>query len=577
MIKKLVFTDAAPLPIFKSLKEQLGIRDVFVHLLIQRGINTYEEARRFFRPDPTHLHDPFLMKDMHKAVSRVARAIERNEKVLIYGDYDVDGTTSVAAMFSFFQKKLHYPHVELYIPDRYTEGYGVSFRGVEFARDEGFTLILALDCGVKSADKISKALDYGIDFIVCDHHLPGETMPPAFAMLNPKQPDCTYPFKELAGCGIGFKLMQALCIQNNLNPEDAYEFLDLAAISACADIVPLTGENRTITALGLERMKCGLRPGIKALLDKASFRNPALSVEDIVFVIAPRINAAGRLKHGKAAVELLIADEEEAAGFNAEELNTNNKDRKELDRQITREALSLIENAPEYKERLSTVVFQPHWHKGVVGIVASRLIEVHYKPTVVLTESNGKATGSARTVEGFDLYAALEECIDLFENFGGHMHAAGLTMKPERVDEFIRRFDESVKKRITPEQLIPSVKIDAELSILDVTDSLFRLLKQFAPFGPGNMNPVFLSEEVSIYNNSLRIVGENHLQMQIYVPGKSQVALKAIAFKQAHRYEEIQNRGKFRICYSITENVFRPSEDREIRTLDLEIKEVVLV
>jgi single-stranded-DNA-specific exonuclease len=577
MTKQLVFPPTPPVDVFKSIKEQLGIRDVFVNLLIQRGVITFDDARKFFRPEAAHFHDPFFMKDMDKAVQRIGRAMERKEKILIYGDYDVDGTTSVAAMFSFFQNALGYHEVQFYIPDRYTEGYGVSFHGVEFAREEGFSLIITLDCGVKSADKISKALDYGIDFIVCDHHLPGETLPPAFAMLNPKQADCSYPFKELAGCGIGFKLMQALCIHNNLDQEAAYEFLDLAAISACADIVPLTGENRTITALGLERMKKKVRPGIRALLDKASFRNPTLSVEDIVFVIAPRINAAGRLKHGKAAVELLIADEAEAAGFNAEELNTNNKDRKELDKQITREALSLIENDPDYQGRRSTVVFQSHWHKGVVGIVASRLIEVHYKPTVVLTESNGKATGSARTVEGFDLYAALEECIDLFENFGGHMHAAGLTMRPERVDEFVRRFDESVKRRITADQLTPVVKIDAELSILDVTDSFFRLLRQFAPFGPGNMNPVFLSEEVCIYNNSLRIVGENHLQMQIYVPGKSQVAFKAIAFKQAHRYEEIQNSGKFRICYSVNENVFRPSEDREIRTLDLEVKEIVII
>lgn len=576
MTKQLVFPELPPPEIFQSLKEQLGIRDVFVNLLIQRGINTFEDARKFFRPEAAHFHDPFLMKDMDKAVHRIQRAMERGEKILIYGDYDVDGTTSVAAMFSFFRNELGYKELQFYIPDRYTEGYGVSFRGVDYAREEGFSLIIALDCGVKSVDKISKAQDYGIDFIVCDHHLPGENMPPAFAMLNPKQPGCTYPYKELSGCGIGFKLMQALCIHQNLDQEAAYEFLDLSAISACADIVPLTGENRTITALGLERMKRGLRPGIKALLDKASFRNPALSVEDIVFVIAPRINAAGRLKHGKAAVDLLIADEEEAAEFNAEELNTNNKDRKELDKQITREALSLIENTPENEERLSTVVFQPHWHKGVVGIVASRLIEVHYKPTVVLTESNGKATGSARTVEGFDLYAALEECADLFENFGGHAHAAGLTLFPERVDEFIRRFDQSVKNRITPEQLTPKVKIDADLSILDVNDSFFRLLRQFSPFGPGNLNPVFLSEEVWVYNNNLRIVGDNHLQMQVYVPGKSQMAFKAIAFKQAHRLEEIQQKGKFRMCFSINENIFRPSEDKEIRTLDFDVKELVI-
>ncbi len=576
MAKKIVFPPPVPSDVFQQLKQQLGIRDVFVKLLIQRGIHTFEEARNFFRPSADHFHDPFLMKDMDKAVSRITRALARGEKILIYGDYDVDGTTSVAAMFSFFRDKLQYPDIGFYIPDRYTEGYGVSFRGVEFARDEGYTLIIALDCGVKSVDKISRALDYGIDFIVCDHHLPGEELPPAFAMLNPKQADCGYPFKELSGCGIGFKLMLALCNVRELSPENAYEYLDLAAISACADIVPLTGENRTITALGLQRLEQDLRPGIKALLDKAAFKNKSLSVEDVVFVIAPRINAAGRLKHGKAAVELLIADAEEAAVFNAEELNTQNKDRRELDKQITLEALSLLEKDPGYMERRSTVVFQPHWHKGVVGIVASRLIEVHYRPTVVLTESNGKVTGSARSVRGFDLYAALEECADLFENFGGHMHAAGVTMMPDRVTDFIHRFDASVKERITEEQLIPVVEVDAELSITEVNDSFYKLLKQFAPFGPGNMNPVFLSEELKIYNDNLRIVGENHLQMQVYVPGKSSTAFKAIAFKQAHRLEEIQKKGRFRICFSVNENVFRPSEDREIRTLDLDVKEIVI-
>lgn len=575
MTKKIVFPPPVPADVFQQLKRQLGIRDVFVKLLIQRGIRTFEDARNFFRPSTDHFHDPFLMKDMDKAVSRILRALSRGEKILIYGDYDVDGTTSVAAMFSFLRDKLHYSHIGFYIPDRYTEGYGLSFRGVEFARDEGYTLIIALDCGVKSADKISRALDYGIDFIVCDHHLPGEELPPAFAMLNPKQAGCGYPYKELSGCGIGFKLIQALCREKGLPPETAFGYLDLAAISACADIVPLTGENRTITALGLKRLEQEMRPGIKALLDKASFRNKSLSVEDVVFVIAPRINAAGRLKHGKAAVELLIADAEEAAAFNAEELNIQNKDRRELDKQITREALSLLEKDPDYMERRSTVVFQPHWHKGVVGIVASRLIEVHYRPTVVLTESNGKVTGSARSVRGFDLYAALEECADLFENFGGHMHAAGVTMMPERVGDFIRRFDESVKQRITEEQLVPVVEVDAELSITEVNGSFYKLLKQFAPFGPGNMNPVFLSEEVKIYNENLRIVGENHLQMQVYVPGKSSTAFKAIAFKQAHRMEEIRQKGKFRICYSVNENVFRPSEDREIRTLDLDVKEIV--
>lgn len=560
---------------FRNLKSQLNIRDVFVQLLIQRGISNFDEARLFFRPSTGQLHDPFLMKDMQKAVERIETALNQNENILIYGDYDVDGTTSVAAMYLFLKEKLGHQNLEFYIPDRYTEGYGVSFTGIEYAREKGFTLIIALDCGVKSVDKIARAKTYGIDFIVCDHHLPGDELPDTLAMLNPKQSGCHYPFKELAGCGIGFKLMQALVTHKNLKPELAYEFLDLAAISACADIVPLTGENRVITALGLENMANNFRPGIAALLDKAAFRHKSLSVEDVVFVIAPRINAAGRLEHGKAAVKLLIADEEKAAGFKAELLNTNNQDRRELDKLITTEALSLIERDTEFALRKSTVVFQPHWHKGVVGIVASRLIENHYRPTVVLTESNGKATGSARSVKGFDLYAALEKCMDLFDNFGGHMHAAGLTMPLEKVDEFVRRFEKAVAEAILPEQEIPFVDIDAELAIAEVNDSFYALLKQFAPFGPGNMNPVFLSEPVQVYNRQVRVVGDNHLQFSVWNPNTQSTVFKAIAFKQGQHADALLSAKSFRLCYSVNENVFAPSEDRIFRSLDLDIKEIL--
>ena len=576
MTKQMLFPPPVDADKFMALKEALGIRDVFVQLLLQRGIETYDAARLFFRPSEDQLHDPFLLKDMDKAVARIRQAIDAQEKILVYGDYDVDGTTSVAAFFSFLKEQLGYTRLEFYIPDRYTEGYGVSFKGVEYARENGFSLIVALDCGVKSVDKVARAKSYGIDFIVCDHHLPGEELPATVAMLNPKQPGCAYPYKELSGCGIAFKFMQALAQTANLSPEAALGYLDLAAISACADIVPLTGENRVITALGLQRMETVMRPGIAALLEKAKFAHKSLSVEDVVFVIAPRINAAGRLEHGKAAVELLLADELKAAAFNADALHTNNQDRRDLDKLITTEALSLLERDPEYARRKSTVVFQPHWHKGVVGIVASRLIEIHYRPTVVLTESNGKVTGSARSVKGFDLYAAMEACVDLFDNFGGHMHAAGVTMPPENVEAFRRRFDEAVAERITPEQLLPVVEVDARLPITEINDSFYKLLKQFAPFGPGNMNPVFVSEPVSLYNAGWRVVGDNHLQLQVWDPQNRSMVFKAIAFKQAARFAEVSTAETFSLCYSVNENVFSPSEDRVIRTLDLDVKEILL-
>lgn len=578
MNRNIVFPPEVDSIKFNALKKELGIRDVFVKLLLQRGIETFEDAKKFFRPSIEQLHNAFLMKDMDKAIQRIQTAIEKQEKILIYGDYDVDGTTSVAAMYSFFRDVLKYEHIEFYIPDRYTEGYGVSFKGVEYAKDKGFTLVIALDCGVKSVDKIAKAKSYGIDFIVCDHHLPGDEMPDTAAMLNPKQAGCPYPYKELAGCGIGFKLMQAICEAFDLDSQHALEYLDLAAISACADIVPLTGENRVIVALGLQKMGSHFRPGIKALLEQAKFKNDILSVEDVVFVIAPRINAAGRLEHGKAAVELLIADEGKATNFNAESLNTNNKDRRELDKIITAEALSILEKDADYIHRKSTVVFQPHWHKGVVGIVASRLIETHYKPTVVLTESNGKVTGSARTVKGFDLYAAMEACADLFDNFGGHMHAAGVTMSPDKVEIFKTRFDEAVAIRITEEQLRPVIEADAELPITEIDASFYSVLKQFAPFGPGNMNPVFVSENIHVYNNGIRTVGEDnaHLQMQVWNAEKASMAYKAIAFKQGKKFDKVNKSQSFKIAYSINENVFKPSEDKVIRTLDLDVKEILL-
>lgn len=575
MPRKIVFPPPIDADKFHRLKNELNIRDVFIQLLLQRGIETFSEARDFFRPHRDMLHDPFLMKDMRQAVERIRKAIRNNEKILVYGDYDVDGTTSVASIYSFFRETLAYKNIEFYIPDRYTEGYGLSSAGVQYAHEKGFSLVITLDCGIKSVDKIRDGAALGIDFIVCDHHLPGDELPAAVAILNPKQNNCPYPYKELSGCGVALKLMQALCIDLSISQEEALQYLDLAAISACADIVPLTGENRVITALGIQKMQEKYRPGIAALLDKAKFRNNAICVEDIVFIIAPRINAAGRLEHAKKAVELLIADEEEAAGFNAEVLHNNNQDRKELDKLITDEALASIAKDPEFDLRKSTVVYEPHWHKGVVGIVASRLIEKHYRPTVVLTESNGKACGSARSVKGFDLYAAMETCLDLYDSFGGHMHAAGVTMPIENVPEFKQRFDAAVSAQITEESLSPVIEVDSVLSLPEVDDAFYKILKQFAPFGPGNMNPVFLDEHVHIHNQSVRTVGENHahLQLQIKSPLRTDKLFKGVAFKQGNLFTEIYNRESLGIAYSVNENVFRPSDDKEFRSLDLDIKE----
>ena len=533
-LKRWEIKPAASPNLVNTLAGELNLEPRLANLLAQRGVSTFEEARSFFRPALEELHDPFLMLGMDKAVARIRSAIAQNERIMIYGDYDVDGTTAVALVYSFF--KQFYPnHIEYYIPDRYTEGYGISFQGIDSAAESGGRLIIALDCGIRSVDKVAYALEKNIDFIICDHHLPGDELPAATAILDPKQANCNYPYKELSGCGIGFKLVQALapvcCPDFNV-----YNALDLVATSIAADIVPITGENRILAYFGLKQINTAPRPGIKALLKsgkepdaKGVSNKPEkeITIESLVFVAAPRINAAGRIDHGRKAVELLIADTEAAAQEVSLHVNVQNGKRKDLDKLITEEALAILASNPAYRDTKSTVLFKADWHKGVVGIVASRVLEKFYRPTIVLTESNGMATGSARSVNGFDIHDAISQCSELLEQFGGHKYAAGMTLKLENVELFRQKFETVVSAKITDEQLIPVVEIDMELNPDEINPKFYRILKQFAPFGPGNMAPVFLTKSL-VDDGYARIVGGNHLKLKL---GKSgQPFFDAIAF-----------------------------------------------
>lgn len=494
-----------------QLQEQLKIHPALCSLLVQRGVTSFDEAKKFFRPSLDNLHDPFLMKDMQKAVDRIVQAMANKEKILVYGDYDVDGTTSVALVFSFLGK--YYIDIEYYIPDRYKEGYGISKQGIDWAKERGYTLIIALDCGIKSIDLIDYASSLGVDFIICDHHLPGDTVPNASAVLDPKQFDCDYPYKELSGCGIGFKLLQAYCIRHQIPFTELLPSLDLVAISIASDIVPITGENRILAYYGLKQLNAAPREGIKAILDLAAVKKE-LTITDIVFLIGPRINAAGRIDDAKNAVKLLISDTPSGAISNAEVLDQKNTERRRFDSDITKEALEMIASDESYKLRKTTVLFKNTWHKGVIGIVASRLLDVYYRPTIILTESNGMAAGSARSVSGFDIYSAIKECGDLLEQFGGHMYAAGLTMKLENVALFIERFEEVVCKQIQESMLTPEIIIDAELNLSDITPGFYKILNQFAPFGPGNMKPMFVTRGLMDSGGS-RVVGNTHLRVSV--------------------------------------------------------------
>jgi len=544
-----------------KLADALGIDTVLSSMLIHRGIKDYDEARYFFRPDLRHLHDPFLMAGMEKAIERIEVAIAKEEKILIYGDYDVDGTTAVSLVYSFF-KKLH-DQIEYYIPDRYLEGYGISTQGIDYAAENNFSLIIALDCGIKSVDKIAYANTLGVDFIICDHHLPGNELPAAVAVLDPKRNDCDYPYKELSGCGIGFKLIQAFAEKNDIPFEEVGCYLDLVAISIACDIVHITGENRVLAYFGLQKINNDPCIGVKTLMELTG-RTGNYSISDVVFTLGPRINAAGRIDDAKHAVELLIACHEDAAREKGMLINVKNTERKGHDLSITDEALSMIDNDAILIARKSTVVFNEKWHKGVIGIVASRLTEKYYRPTIVLTRSNGHVAGSARSVLGYDLYEALCEWKDLLIQFGGHKYAAGLTLHPENVEAFIARFEEVVSANITDEQLIQQITIDAELELKQIEPKFFRILNQFSPFGPENMAPVFISRNVYV-SGYAGLVGENHLKMAVMQEGSP--GFECIAFNQGIHLADVSNGKPFDICYTIEENIWR-----ERRSIQLNVK-----
>lgn len=547
----------------KQLTNELGVDNVIASLLAQRGIRNFDEAKKFFRPELADLHDPYLMKDMGRAVSRIEKAIEANENILIYGDYDVDGTTSVALMSSYLLT--YYPNITTYIPDRYTEGYGVSFKGIEFAEDNGISLIIALDCGIKAVEKVSCAKEKGIDFIICDHHRPGEELPQAVAVLDPKRPDCDYPYKELCGCGVGFKLIQALSEKRGLEIDDLLLYLDLVATAIAADIVPMTGENRVLAYYGLQVINSNPRPGIRALLE--SVNRPSLTITDVVFIIAPRINAAGRMKHGNYAVSLLTETDQSKAEVSAIQINTFNSERKTLDQRITKEALAQIEDQNE-QERYATVVYNEHWNKGVIGIVASRLIETYYRPTIVFTKSGDTLTASARSVSGFDVYKALESCSEHLLQFGGHKYAAGLTITEKGFKTFKEAFEDVVSKTIESTSLHPELKIDSALEFSNINPKFYRVLKQLAPFGPGNMKPIFMSEGV-LDNGQRKCVGENKDHLRILVTQNSYGPFAGIGFGLGNKLETIKGDDPFKIAYTIDENHWNG-----VTSLQLVIKDI---
>ncbi|KFF20284.1 single-stranded-DNA-specific exonuclease RecJ [Flavobacterium hydatis] len=548
----------------KHLAQVLNVEDFVATLLIQRGIETFDDAKNFFRPSLEHLHDPYLMKDMDKAVSRIEEAIANQENILVFGDYDVDGTTAVSLVSSYL--KSHYPNVATYIPDRYAEGYGISFKGIDFADDNGFSLIIALDCGIKSIDHIAYAKERNIDFIICDHHRPGEFLPDAVAVLDPKREDCFYPYDELCGCGVGFKLIQALGTNRNETIDDLFPYLDLVATAIAADIVPMTGENRVLAYYGLQVINSNPRPGIKALVHQV--KKKVLDITDVVFIVAPRINAAGRIKHGNHAVELLTEFDFEQAQQFASEIEKYNADRKDLDKQITKEAFQQIEKNQE-QDRFSTVVFQEDWHKGVIGIVASRLIETYYRPTLVFTKSGDKYAASARSVKGFDVYNALDACSSHLEQFGGHMYAAGMTLKEENYPAFKEAFERQVEKTILPEMLTPEIEVDAEINFTDITPKLIRILKQFEPFGPLNMTPVFMTKNVKDTGYA-KAMGADEDHLKLFVKQNNSEGISAIGFGLGKKLDLATNQKEFQAAYCISENEWNGNVSIQLMLKDIQ-------
>ncbi len=546
-----------------KLATELSIDPILASLLVQRGIEDYDQAKTFFRPSLEDLNDPFLMKDMDKAVERIEKALEEGENILVYGDYDVDGTTSVALVASYL--KTRSSNIATYIPDRYEEGYGISYQGIDFADDNGFSLVIALDCGIKAIDKIEYASEKNIDFIICDHHLPGETLPKALAVLDPKREDCTYPYKELCGCGVGFKLIQALSSRMGNHLEDMIPYLDLVATAIGADIVPITGENRVLAHYGLKVINTHPRIGFQAILKQV--KKQQLTITDVVFIIAPRINAAGRMKHGNHAVTLLSETDINRAAVWAAEIEEYNTERRDTDKIITEEAIQQIQENKE-EERWTTVVYDQNWHKGVIGIVASRLIERYYRPTLVFTKSGDKWAGSARSVKGFDVYKALEKCSDHIEQFGGHKYAAGLTLKEEDLEPFKQAFEEVVKTTIDPTLLEPELSLDAELQFTDITPKFYRILKQLAPFGPGNMTPVFMSNPVCDTGYGKR-VGEDKSHLRLVMQQGSSATITGIGFGMGQKMEIASDKKPFKVAYTIDENEWQGNVSLQLRLKDI--------
>lgn len=563
MEKRWIFKSQPAKEIVDQLIKSVYLTEPLATLLAQRGIRTYEEGKSFFRPSLDQLHDPFLMKDMDKAVERLVQAIYKHEKIIVYGDYDVDGTTSVALFYGFL--RTFYSNLLFYIPDRYKEGYGISQAGIDWAYEQGVSLMVSLDCGIKSAALVEYASSKGIDFIICDHHRPDLHIPEACAVLDPKRTDCEYPYKELSGCGVGFKLLQGFCMQNSIPLDRLYPFMDLLAVSIASDIVPITGENRIMAYYGMQLLNSNPRPGLQALIQIAGFEKK-LNISNVVFGLGPRINAAGRIAHAHAAVHLLLSHTKQEAEEHAREINLNNRDRQGFDTHITKEALSMIEADTFFKDCKTTVLFKNDWHKGVIGIVASRCIEKYHRPTIILTESHSKASGSARSVPGFDVYDAIAECSDLLEQFGGHMYAAGLTLKIENLAAFRQRFEQVVAAKITEDQLIPPVEVDLLLNLSQINYKFYNVIKQMEPFGPGNMQPVFVSEKVYARDN-VRILKDMHLKICVYQ--EDSPVFEAIGFGMAAFYEKVNTDKPFRLCYQVMENNFR-----DTKTLQLLIKDI---
>lgn len=579
MQKRWIIKEENDNEIIDRLARDLNINPVLSNLLTQRGITDFDSAKKFFRPGLDQLHDPFLMTDMVKAVDRILSAISKDEKILVYGDYDVDGTTAVALVYSFLRR--FYDKLDYYIPDRYMEGYGISVKGVDYASDNGFSLVIALDCGIKANTTINYAHSKGVDFIVCDHHRPGDEIPQAYAVLDPKRPDCMYPYKELSGCGIGFKLIQALAQKKEIAFDEITRYLDLVVVSIASDIVPITGENRILAFFGLKLVNTNPCPGIESILrfsginkQDISFSKKTysfsreLTISDLVFLVGPRINAAGRIESGKNSVELLISPSLEEANDLAVKINLCNNERKTLDSSATEQALKMIEESEQLRNRKTTVLFNSEWHKGVVGIVASRLTETYYRPTIILTSSNGLITGSARSIKNFDIYDAIDACGNLLEHFGGHKYAAGLSLKPENLEAFTEKFEEIVNASIEDDMLIPEIEIDAVISLNDISNGFYNILKQFAPFGPDNMSPVFMTEGVKDAGNS-RVVGEKHIRLNIFDPDKSGFPMQGIAFQQSDYFDKIKQGTPFNICYHLEENEWNGNVYLQLNVKDI--------